>query len=85
MTPGAFDDLTCQELVGDERARTLSASARQAADAGEEPPTRVLVEGSYWDQVQAEAEYRIKLAAYTKRKARMTRMANPAQHRATIT
>ena len=75
MTPKAFDDATCQELVGDERLRVLSATAKKAADRGEGPPERVPVQGSYWSQVQDEAEYRVKLEAYTKRLARISRMA----------
>jgi hypothetical protein len=76
MKPGSFDEATCHELVGDERLRTLSAIGRQAADIGEGPPERAPVQGSYWSQVQDEAAYRVKLEAYTKRMARISRMAD---------
>lgn len=73
MKPGTFDDLTCRELAGDQRARLLEADGRALAEA-DEPPVRPPAAGSYWQQVQQEAEYRVVLAAYEKRRARMLRM-----------
>ena len=81
MKPRTFDEATCRELVGDERLRSLSAQGRAAADNGTGPPKRAPAQGSYWCQVQDEAEYRVKLEAYTKRVARISRMANGGANR----
>ena len=74
MKPQSFDEATCREIVGDARARVLEAEGRAWADAGAAappPPTT----GTYWDQVRQEAEHRVRLAAYEKRRARLQRMA----------
>ena len=79
MTPKSFDTETCSELVGDSRMRTLEAKGRILADSGEPFPTRAPASGSYWSQVQDEADYRVMLAAYGRRLERKARMAEVAK------
>lgn len=74
MTPQSFDNETCAELLGDTRKRSIEAKGRARADAGEPPPERLPVSGSYWSQVGDEADYRIELTAYQKRLDRIARM-----------
>lgn len=51
MTPRSFDQETCREMVGDERARAIEAKAREDADSGRySPPAKAAT--SYWGQCQ---------------------------------
>ena len=78
MTPKSFDDKTCAELAGDSRVRTLEARGRALAEAGSPRPERKPIAGSYWSQVQDEADYRVELHAYERRVARLQRLAGDA-------
>jgi hypothetical protein len=85
MTPGGFDPVTCRELIGDQRARIVEASARAHADAADienpgasyRPPT-ALADSSYWTGVISEAERILYFSTFQRRLERMRRKASTA-------
>lgn len=80
MTPGQFDAATCRELLGDQRARVVEASARSHAEASDinspgeaYSPPRTPAGATYWDGVVAEAERITYHQAFQRRIERMRR------------
>jgi hypothetical protein len=80
MTPGQFDAATCRELLGDQRARIVEASARGHADAADinnpgeaYSPPRIPAGTTYWDGIVAEAERITYYQAFQRRLERMRR------------
>jgi hypothetical protein len=75
MTPRSFDPQTSREMVGDERARTIEAKARQDADSGIYSPPEPSGFVTYWGQAQDEFARAVYAAQWGKRKARNERKA----------
>jgi len=77
MTPKSFDIATAKEYVGDARMRGIETKARADADRKEYAPPHGLkaVFGSYASEVAAQMDDTVYFNAYSKRLARVERMA----------
>lgn len=80
MLPKSFDPRTAREVVGDDEARALEASARADAEAGMYQPPKTDGQ-TYWDQVTQEMRRITYLEQYVKRLRRLKRKANEIEKR----
>lgn len=74
-----FDTETCKSMLGDERTREIEEIGRLAADAGDAVPDCMTTGETYWSAVSEKFEQVVLHAAYSKRVARVQRMAERQQ------